>query len=195
MLSNLQNCYGLQTESVVIPNGRSRGAFKRAITKQPFICSAGRLWDDAKNIRQLNRICGELSWPAYAAGNPTHPARESQFRGEGNCRSLGHLTQAETADLLGRAAIFCAPAKYEPFGLAILEAALSGCALVLGDIDSLRELWNGVAVFIDPNDDRALIAALQSLIENPQERYRDLYLSVLKQFARAFRQGAFACGL
>ncbi len=31
------------------------------------------------------------------------------------------------------------PARYEPFGLSVLEAALSGCALVLGDIPSLRE--------------------------------------------------------
>ena len=34
------------------------------------------------------------------------------------------------------------PARYEPFGLSILEAALSGCALVLGDLPSLRELWD-----------------------------------------------------
>ena len=49
---------------------------------------------------------------------------------------------------LGEAAIFAAPAHYEPFGLGILEAAASGCALVLGDIASLRENWDGAAVFL-----------------------------------------------
>ena len=33
---------------------------------------------------------------------------------------------------MGEAAIYVAPARYEPFGLAILEAAAGGCALVLG---------------------------------------------------------------
>ena len=42
---------------------------------------------------------------------------------------LGVLSPAEMAGHLGRAAIFAAPARYEPFGLAILEAAASGCAL------------------------------------------------------------------
>ena len=41
-----------------------------------------------------------------------------------------------------------APARYEPFGLGILEAATQGCALVLGDLPSLVELWKGAARFV-----------------------------------------------
>ena len=33
---------------------------------------------------------------------------------------------------LSAASVYVLPAKYEPFGLSVLEAALSGCALVLG---------------------------------------------------------------
>jgi hypothetical protein len=44
------------------------------------------------------------------------------------------------------------PARYEPFGLSVLEAALSGCALVPGDIASLRGNWDGVAEFVCPDD-------------------------------------------
>jgi glycosyltransferase involved in cell wall biosynthesis len=51
-----------------------------------------------------------------------------------------------------------------------LEAALSGCALVLGDIDSLREIWRDAAVFVDPNDSHALKVELLNLIENSQRR-------------------------
>jgi glycogen synthase len=56
------------------------------------------------------------------------------------------------------------PARYEPFGLGALEAAMSGCALVLGDIETLRELWDGAAVFADPRDDDALLDATMRLI-------------------------------
>ena len=73
---------------------------------------------------------------------------------------LGELGAAE---LGRRASVFAAPALYEPFGLAILEAARDSCALVLGDIPSLRELWDGAAWFVDPRDRRALHAALDKL--------------------------------
>jgi glycosyltransferase involved in cell wall biosynthesis len=41
---------------------------------------------------------------------------------------------------------------------------------VLGDIDSLRENWDGAALFVDPEDQAALADAVQSLIDAPTER-------------------------
>ena len=63
------------------------------------------------------------------------------------------------------------PALYEPFGLSILEAAASGCALVVGDIPTLRENWSDTAVFVAPRDRGALAAAIQSLIDDPVRRH------------------------
>jgi glycosyltransferase involved in cell wall biosynthesis len=71
---------------------------------------------------------------------------------------------------LGWASIYCLPARYEPFGLSALEAALAGCALVLGDIPSLREVWGDAAVFVPPNEPPALRQALQQLIHDPARR-------------------------
>jgi glycosyltransferase involved in cell wall biosynthesis len=62
------------------------------------------------------------------------------------------------------------PARYEPFGLSILEAGLSECALVLGDIPSLREGWEGAAVFVAPEDREGLRAAIGRLIDHPAQR-------------------------
>jgi glycosyltransferase involved in cell wall biosynthesis len=83
---------------------------------------------------------------------------------------LGRLPQAELARWLGRAAVFAHPARYEPFGLAVLEAALAGCALVLGDVPSLRERWDGAAAFVGPGDDRALAGALAELASDAPRR-------------------------
>jgi len=44
--------------------------------------------------------------------------------------------------------------------------------LVLGDIASLRENWNGAAIFVDPKRPAELHAALAALISNPQRRAR-----------------------
>jgi glycosyltransferase involved in cell wall biosynthesis len=60
--------------------------------------------------------------------------------------------------------------RYEPFGLSALEAALAGCALVLGDIPSQREIWRDTAVFVPPNDADALRSALQQLIADTPRR-------------------------
>ena len=73
---------------------------------------------------------------------------------------------------LGEAAIFALPARYEPFGLAPLEAALSGCALVLGDLPTLREVWGDAACYVRPDDLDGLRATLLELIRDPDHRRR-----------------------
>ena len=65
-----------------------------------------------------------------------------------------------------QASIFVSPARYEPFGLTVLEAARAGCALVLSDIPTFRELWSGAALFVDPSRPDELAAALRYLAEN-----------------------------
>src|SRR4029450_13564872 len=64
------------------------------------------------------------------------------------------------------------PARYEPFGLTVLEAGLAGCALVLGDIPSLREVWDGAALFVPPNQPDALAEVLEHLIQDVWWRER-----------------------
>jgi glycogen(starch) synthase len=65
-----------------------------------------------------------------------------------------------------------APSRYEPFGLAPLEAALHGCALVLSDIGTFRELWDGCAEFFPSGDARALAQAIRRLSGDAQRRER-----------------------
>jgi glycosyltransferase involved in cell wall biosynthesis len=85
-------------------------------------------------------------------------------------RCLGRLSELEMADWLGRAGIYALPAKYEPFGLSVLEAALSGCALVLGDIPSLRENWDGAALFVEPCDEKAIGDGIKDLTSQSPRR-------------------------
>jgi glycogen synthase len=84
-----------------------------------------------------------------------------------NVVCLGRLSSDEVALRMAESAVFVSPARYEPFGLAVLEAALSNCALVLGDIPTLRELWDGAALFVQPSDEAGLRAALEGLLADP----------------------------
>ena len=159
MLFALERCYPFDGERRVIPNGRDPHRF-RPLAKEPFVLSAGRLWDEAKNAAALDRLAPSLPWPVLLAG----PGET------GAARRLGRVSDRALARLLGRATIFAEPARYEPFGLAALEAGLSGCALLLGDIPSLREVWGDAALFVDPDDDAAIGRELHRLIAEPELR-------------------------
>jgi len=130
----------------------------------PFVLGSGRFWDAAKNLAALDAAAERLEWPVVVAGDlgDGEPPRHA--------RSVGILDCDELAALRREAPIYAAPAVYEPFGLGILEAARDGCALVLGDIPSLRELWEDAAIFVDPHDAEALREVLACLIDAPQVR-------------------------
>jgi glycosyltransferase involved in cell wall biosynthesis len=163
MLSSLHRFYCFSAPSRVIPNGRDEELFRPA-EKKDYIFAAGRLWDEAKNIRTLQAAAFSLGWPVYAAGECSHPSGTSLP--EGAIRALGVLSQKELASWLSAASVFAAPALYEPFGLTVLEAGLSGAALVLGDIPSLKENWEGAALFVDPRDMKALKDTLSLLMRD-----------------------------
>ena len=163
MLSALERYYGRLRRSRIVPNGRDATPFPPT-DKKPFILAVGRLWDEAKNIAMLDKIAPSLSWPIYVAGEERHPVRGRVHYH--SVKSLGRLSPPILTSWLSQAAIYALPARYEPFGLSVLEAGLAGCALVLGDIPSLREIWDGAALFIPPDDADALRRTLQTLSQD-----------------------------
>ena len=155
--------------TAVIANGIDLADYI-ALAKTPKILAAGRIWDEAKNLGILDAVAPSLDWPIQITGDVNHPeGGKPRFD---NVRLLGRLTAAQMAQQLASTSIFVASARYEPFGLAMLEAAAAGCALVLGDIPSLRENWDGTATFVPPDDVAALSSALRHLIAHSGERAR-----------------------
>lgn len=172
MLDQLRLFYGPLPRTRCVYNARHPDLFAPQ-EKDEFVFTAGRVWDEAKNISMLLKVAPALEWPVYVAGENKHPDKSvHKLAGQKfeNVRMLGCLGQVKIADWLARAAIYAAPAVYEPFGLSVLEAALSGCALVLSDIPSLREIWENVATFVQANDAKAWKSALNELIHNPAKR-------------------------
>lgn len=184
MLRSIYRSYYVRSSCRVIYNGRSPSLFSPG-PKEPFVFTAGRLWDEAKNIRALSKASAAIPWPVYAAGDG------GSNEGKG-LRTLGRLSEREIADYMSRASVFALPALYEPFGLSILEAALSGCALVLGDIPSLREIWGDAAVFVEARDTCALGEAIGALIRD-RDALREFSMRALSR-ARNFTPEAVAAG-
>ncbi|SRR5690554_4364224 len=211
MLADAEHFYGPFRSRCVIANGRREQDYPIGI-KRERVLSAGRLWDEAKNVRALTGIAQRLPWEVAVAGETAHPdGGETTVAG---VTYLGRLDAEAMRSAYAEASIYALPARYEPFGLSVLEAALAGCALVLGDIPSLRELWDGCARFVPPEDGAALEHALGALMESPQERlnlaararhrareysaermtenYRELYWELLQARMQP-RRGALKC--
>jgi glycogen(starch) synthase len=171
MAQALHEEYDVDEEIAVIPNGLPAADQKRsprAQPKEPIIFTAGRFWDDGKNLAMLEKVAPQLPWLVVAAGSIATP--DGQVRAPRQIRHVGLLDRSGVAQWMSRAAIYAHPARYEPFGLSVLEAAQAGCALVLGDIPSLREIWRGAALYVDPSDPHALREAIARLVADESLR-------------------------
>jgi glycosyltransferase involved in cell wall biosynthesis len=69
MLNTLDDNYpgAIKSDARVIPNGLDVDAFS-PVLEQKFVFTAGRLWDEAKNMRTLTGVAWQLSWPLCLAG-------------------------------------------------------------------------------------------------------------------------------
>ena len=162
--------HGARADAVrVVPNAR-RAAEYRPAPKEPIVLTAGRLWDEAKNVAAVARAASAVPWPVYVAGDAASPDGRAGGWDASAVRWLGALAPAELAGWMGRAAVYALPARYEPFGLSALEAGLAGCALVLGNVPSLREVWGDAARYVAPGDDAALARAVRELAADDGRR-------------------------
>lgn len=161
--ATVQRLYALPAAPIVIHNGRSLPAATGPLRARAF--TAGRLWDRAKNVATLDRAAARLPLPFKAAGALRGPHGEAIALA--HLDALGHIDDATIAAQLVTRPIFASAARYEPFGLAVLEAALTGCALVLSDIPTFRELWDGAATFVAADDAAGFATAIDRLAADP----------------------------
>ncbi|MGO4832622.1 glycosyltransferase family 4 protein, partial [Rhizobiaceae sp. 2RAB30] len=138
--------------------------------RDDVVLAAGRWWDPGKNATTLDAAAARTAWPVFTCGATTGPTGDMvEFR---HSVSLGALPHSQVRRLMGKCGIFVSSSIYEPFGLAALEAASAGTPLVLADIPTYRELWEGAAIFFAPRDTDALVEALDSLAVNAKARKR-----------------------
>ncbi len=177
MLDAAARHYVQPAQACVVYNGRTPALFNPHIRKEDYVVSVGRLWDSGKQVTLLAQQ-RDVQQAAYIVGSEQHPdaSLRSRVIVGANRRSRIHFkgpqSEAQLGLLYARASIYVATSRYEPFGLAPLEAALSRCALVCNDIPSLREVWGDSALYFPANSGTGLEQVLRRLGED-----RDLRLT------------------
>jgi glycogen(starch) synthase len=169
MATSLANTFTLAQTPAVIPNGRTLSPTTELRNRKAQAVTAGRLWDEAKNISLLASVQSPM--PIVVAGESEHDSAAMAATLD-KAIMLGTLGSEELLALFRESAIYICTSRYEPFGLAPLEAALCGCAVLAYDIPSLREIWDSAALYFDSghslslllhrlSNDVALLAAAQ----------------------------------
>lgn len=164
MLEAVERFYGAPQRPAVIYNGRNPLLLDSDIAKEDFVLSVGRAWDAGKQLALLSEI--EMDIPLRIVGQqrqdgaPWRQARSANGRG---IEFLGSQSEVQLRQWYGRAGIYAATSRYEPFGLAPLEAALSRCAVIANDIPSFRELWGQTACYFRRNDAASLAETIRLL--------------------------------
>jgi glycogen synthase len=168
MLREACRYYGEPRRKAVVYNGRDPNIFSAVQPKQGYGISVGRLWDAGKQPTLLLR--NDLPILTLLVGSEQSPqgavASAQSGRTYPKLRMLGPQTEAQLRQLLARASLYIATSRYEPFGLAPLEAALSRCAIIANDIPSLREVWDDAAVYFEANNSKELLLTIQELASN-----------------------------
>ena len=149
MLDILGQYFSLPTQRRVILNGRTLPHSAADDERALQAVSAGRLWDEAKNLTMLAEVNSEV--PIFVAGDGQHQAAAAP-QNMGSAVQLGPLEERDLLALFRASSMYIATSIYEPFGLAPLEAALCGCAVLANDIPSLREVWGDAALYFENAD-------------------------------------------
>lgn len=178
MLDTVRACYAAGRREAVIYNGRNPIYFNPYLSKEDSVLAIGRLWDAGKQVGLLTQHVHPLPVCIVGADGPVqeikNPVRaDVKVSTETACVAFrGPQTEAQLRMLYSRAAIFAATSRYEPFGMAPLEAAFSRCAIIANDIPSFREIWGDTALYFRENDAASLAEAIREFSEN-RELCRD----------------------
>lgn len=165
---DVQATYALPRPPVAVHNGRAPRPPAQPARDDLFALTVGRLWDEVKQVPLLDQVAGQLDLPFLAAG-PVRAPHGSEIVLH-HLQAVGALPAAQLDGLLAARPIFVSAASFEPFGLAVLEAAAAGCPLVLADTPSFRELWDGAATFVPVASGQDYVAAIGNLASDPARR-------------------------
>ncbi|MGA7471296.1 MAG: glycosyltransferase family 4 protein [Candidatus Sulfotelmatobacter sp.] len=187
MLDTLRSIYTCPRREAVIYPGRNPIFFNPYISKDDSVLSVGRLVDAGKQVFLLTQHAHPF--PVCIIGaEQTVPVPRVPIRAdvkvstaEASVAIRGPQTEAQLRALYSRAAVYAATPRYEPLGMATLDAAFSRCAIVANDIPSFREVWGDAALYFRTNDASSLATILRQF--DSDRPLRQAYAD--RAFARA----------
>ncbi len=186
---DIESFYGVGADRVrIVPNGvddrfapGDREAARAAVRERwgiadPFVLHVGSN-EPRKGIEVLVEAAALAAregagWRVALAGSSGFQGEriEAAARASGACDLLGPVSDGELLDLLRAAGAFAAPALYEGFGIAPLEAMACGTpAAIAADSGGLEEVSGPAAIVVAERSGEAWKVALEQALTRPPE--------------------------
>jgi len=188
--ADVERYYGVGPERVrVVHNGvdevffapGDREAARAAVAarwevSEPFVLHVGSL-EPRKGVEVLVEAAalaaGEgAGWRLVLAGSSGFGSEqvEAAARASGACHLLGPVSEEELLDLMRAAGAFAAPALYEGFGIAPLEAMACGTpAVIAAGSGGLEEISGPAAIVVAERTAAAWRDSLEAALARPPE--------------------------
>jgi len=128
--------------------------------KEHFVLFVGRLAKQ-KGLDYLIAAAKELPDVKFLLAGRGEEEKRLKSIAPPNVEFLGFVSQKELIELYAKAQIFCLPSVGEGFGLVLLEAMASGCAII-STIDIDQE-----GILIKPKSSEQIKNAIEFLLDNP----------------------------
>lgn len=144
------------------------------LTAGCYTLSVGTI-EPRKNIERLIDAYACLSaelryeFPLVLAGgrgwNSEHIHQKiARYTSEGWLIYLSFVRDADLPLIYSGARLFAFLSHYEGFGLPVLEAMSSGIPVISSNAASLPEVGGDAVIYVDPNDEEAIISALETVL-------------------------------
>ncbi len=187
---DLLSLFNLRTKKVVVvPEAadtallqlRDRAADVRKVYKLPkkFILYVGTI-DPRKNLTALIQAWQRLLQlrPTVVKDTALVIAGGVGYRGKDvidllktlklpSIRVLGYIPHNHKVKLMGEAAAFVFPTRYEGFGLPVLEAMQLGTPVISTNVSAIPEIVGQAALLDDPDDVDALAENIRKVLTRP----------------------------
>ncbi len=129
-------------------------------------------------LRAFHLACRERSLPGQlvlvGGIGRDHPLtlRARRLGLDGRVCGLGRVSQADLQALYHLSAVLLHPARYEGFGLPVLEAMRCGLPVITSNVGAMRDLGEGAARLVNPLDVGEVAAALERVLVDDSLRRR-----------------------
>jgi glycosyltransferase involved in cell wall biosynthesis len=162
----LHSSYPTLKPYAVIPNGIDERVFYQDSSidrDERLVICAGRI-EGLKNQLSLIKALNHSRFRLLLVGDPApnHKRYYKQCRqaAASNIAFTGRLDQKELAQLFRKAKVHVLPSWFETCGLSSLEAAASGCNVVVTEKGFTRSYYGREAFYCDPGSTESIYAAV-----------------------------------